>query len=68
MLEGDSFVVCFKTKVQCSSSDKGTCVEPFCYFTKNSTDAVKASYGCKQLTKPLMKINVRNNFRLVMFD
>lgn len=47
-----------KTRIQCSTSDKNTCVEPFCYFTKNETDAVFASYGCKELTKPLEQINV----------
>lgn len=49
----------FQTKIECSTSEKGTCRQPFCYFTKNGTDTVLANYGCKELTKPLDKIIVR---------
>lgn len=47
-----------KTRIQCSTSDKNTCIEPFCHFERNGTGAVIANYGCKDLTKPLEHINV----------
>lgn len=35
-------------------------MEPFCYFSKNESrpEEVIANYGCKELSKPLHKINV----------
>ncbi|KAG5670540.1 hypothetical protein PVAND_000796 [Polypedilum vanderplanki] len=48
------------TKIQCSTSEKNTCLEPFCNFTRdeNNQSIVIANYGCKELTRPLNKIMV----------
>ncbi|CRK87915.1 CLUMA_CG001702, isoform A [Clunio marinus] len=58
----------FITKIQCSTSEARTCIEPFCFFTNNTADGVSANYGCKELSRPLNKINVHFKLYTKMYS
>ncbi|CRK87914.1 CLUMA_CG001701, isoform A [Clunio marinus] len=62
------FVINLKTRVACSVSGKGTCVDPFCYLTPINETTNAINIGCGNVTRPLNKIFIRQKFYFKLFS
>ncbi|CAG9806878.1 unnamed protein product [Chironomus riparius] len=59
---------CILTKMACRTSGNGTCVDPFCFVTPVNEKSNAANFGCGKLTRPLNKVQVKQQFYFKFFQ